>query len=233
MTANETKTKVPAIYGALAKVQAAMANIPKNGRMSFGKTNYEYLKADDVQERINPLLTEHGIIVSSQYTVTDVLRGSERGVPFVYVNLTLEYISVKDGSKHVVTAVGESQAQDDKSINKALTQAIKNSHRATFQFASGEPEPDDPAPAVPSRAVTQAKAAKGAGPVTRPKAPAGGTELNKVKDHIRATYLKENPKGAPTVKKIVDEVKAEGKIADEVQIYTEAAKRLGVPYGTE
>jgi ERF superfamily len=153
--------KVPAIYGAIANVQAGLANIPKNGVMKFGATSYTYLKADDVQEAINPLLNSHGVIVRPEYTVETLTRGRGEGAPYVYVSLALTYVAVEDGSEFTVRSVGESAATDDKSINKALTQAIKNAHRVTFQFASGEPEPDDvPAvssPAVPRKSVAEQK----------------------------------------------------------------------------
>lgn len=142
------KSTAPAVYGAIHNVMKGLANIPKNGVMKFGNTHYQYLKADDVQEKLNPLLVEHGIIVKSDYTVETLNRGrsEQASVPYVYVHLILTYISIEDGSEFQVSGFGEAQASDDKSINKALTQAIKNVHRATFQFASGEPEPDDFAP---------------------------------------------------------------------------------------
>lgn len=183
---------VPAIYGQLRQVMIGLANIPKNGDMSFGATKYKYLRADDVQEKLNPLLTEHGIIVKSDYDVETLNRGRGEGAPFVYVNLTLTYISVEDGSTLEVTAVGESAASDDKSINKALTQAIKNTHRATFQFASGEPEPDDIAPKAEGAVTTTPAARKIATATAKVQQKAlagdkgGDTELKALQDAVRA-----------------------------------------------
>lgn len=189
------KGSAPAIYGAIHKVMEGMASIPKNGVMSFGKTNYTYLKADDVQERLNPLLVEHGIIVKADYTVENVDRGRGEGaptVPYVYVQLLLTYIAVEDGSELQVSGFGEAQAADDKSINKALTQAIKNVHRTTFQFASGEPEPDDYAPgqnAAPQQtSAAQAKIDQ-ARPSAAPQQAAGSTQaqaLDSLRNAIKA-----------------------------------------------
>lgn len=179
--------KVPAIYGALLEVQRGLANIPKNGQMKFGATSYAYLRADDVQEKLNPLLTENRIVVRADYDVTDMDKANR---PWVYVNLVLTYVSVDDGSEFSVSAVGESQAGDDKSVNKALTQAIKNAHRATFQFASGEDEPDNHGPQSESPATKAVEAAKTMGkkpaPVSTPAPSAkpaqfpAQVELNKV-----------------------------------------------------
>lgn len=152
-----SEVKVPAIFNAMLKVMEGVANIPKNGEMSFGNTSYKYLKADDVQEALNPLLIKNKIVVGSRYTVDVGQRGNR---DYVYVTLELTYYSTEDGSEYpTVEAVGESIAGDDKSINKALTQAIKNAHRATFQFASGEPEPDGETsnPAEPAKKAPATK----------------------------------------------------------------------------
>lgn len=143
-TRKPAASTVPAIYTSLQKVMEGVANIPKTGVMNFGKTNYTYLKADDVQERLNPLLRENNIIVRPDYTVENVTRGGDRQINYVYVALSMTYISTVDGSEHITGPFyGEAQASDDKSINKALTQALKNANRVIFQFASGEPEADD------------------------------------------------------------------------------------------
>lgn len=164
------ENNLPAIYPAMQRVMAGIANIPKTGEMKFGATNYKYLKADDVQEKLNPLLTENNVVVASQYDVTEGQRGNR---DYVYVTLTLTYISAEDGSHYPsVQAVGEAIAGDDKSINKALTQAIKNAHRTTFQFASGEPDPDDYAGAPETKstpAQRQIQKAKAAPKTQAPK----------------------------------------------------------------
>src|SRR5690606_11237249 len=127
---------VPAIYASLLEVQKGISNIPKNGEMKFGATNYKFLRAEDVQEKINPLLSENNIVTSAQYEVRESVRGNR---DYLYVDLALTYISTIDGSKFPpVLATGEAIAGDDKSINKALTGAIKAAHRATFQFSTGD-----------------------------------------------------------------------------------------------
>jgi hypothetical protein len=200
---------VPAIYAAMHKVMQGVANIPKSGEMKFGATNYKYLRADDVQEKLNPLLTENGIVVNAQYTVRDAEKGNRH---WVYVDLDLSYISTEDGSVFpVVKATGESIAGDDKSVNKALTQAIKNAHRATFQFASGEPEPDDlppgtQAPATPRTTPAQAKVDRAKGQ----SAPGRGGTLQNANVAIRK-YIGTDGAKKDAVNARMAELKAEGK----------------------
>lgn len=162
----ESKT-VPGVYAALSRVMEGLSNIPRTGQMSFKTTHYSYLKADDVQERLYPLLVENNLITIPAFDTHNYIRGEgpdRPGVPFVEVHLDLTYVYVPDGSQVTVSSVGECQGSDDKSVNKALTQAIKNAHRATFQFPSGEPEPDDYAPrevpAAPSKVSRQVAQAR-------------------------------------------------------------------------
>lgn len=169
----------PAIYAAMAKVFEGLKNVPKNGKMSHQGGSYSYLRADDVQEALNPLLVEHGVIVSSTYTSREVTRPAvDKTLPYVNVDLELVYHSVEDGStfppEGALRATGEAKGTDDKSINKALTQAIKNLHRTTFQFASGEPDSDD--------------------------ATAGGNEGQRVPTKSENTVAKARAKAAPAAK---------------------------------
>ena len=140
----------PAIYAAINEVMSGLTVIPRTGKMRIktqkATIEYDYLKSDDVQERLHPLLVEKGIAVQAQYATREIVRATrfENSVqPYVNVDLEVTYFAVSDGSSLTVKSVGECKAEDDKAINKALTQAIKNAHRATFQFPSGEPEPDD------------------------------------------------------------------------------------------
>ena len=86
---------VPAIYTSMLEVQKGIGNIPKNGEMKFGATSYKFLRAEDVQEKINPLLSENNIITNAQYGVRESVRGNR---DYVYVDLSLTYISSLDGS---------------------------------------------------------------------------------------------------------------------------------------
>lgn len=227
MAANEGKKEVPAIYASLAEVMKGLANIPKNGRMQHGNVKYDYLKADDVQEKLNPLLIENGIIVQSQYTTRDVEKS---GRWYVYVDLRLNYVSVKDGSMLASNATGESIAGDDKSTNKALTQAIKNCHRAMFQFTSGEAEPDDVTPGSDSGAKSTPPALKKAREsVAKPKKDdtIGGDSIALIKAEF--TDNDESKITGDDVKALAEEISADKKIdskSNREKLYSEVLRRL-------
>lgn len=177
--------KMVAIYKALGNVMEGIGNIPKTGVMKFGNTSYNYLRADDVQERLNPLLRENNIIVQPKYEYSQTsrsVRAGNDGIDFVLVTLHMTYISTIDGSAiEYGPFVGEAQGGDDKSINKALTQALKNANRIIFQFASGEQEPDDVAPQAQK---PEPKALAGAKRLPKPKTDVGG-ELATLKKQLQ------------------------------------------------
>ena len=55
----------PAIYAAINEVMSGLTVIPRTGKMRIktqkATIEYDYLKSDDVQERLHPLLVEKGI----------------------------------------------------------------------------------------------------------------------------------------------------------------------------
>lgn len=219
----------PAIYAALLEVQKGLANIPKNGVMDIANQKYNYLKAHDVQEKINPLLTKHGVIVLSDYSVRYLNPGETGLKAKTVVDLTLTYTAVADGSSVSVSAAGESLGMDDKSVNKALTQALKNSHRAQFQFSSGEAEPDD----FPSEPEARAKAPS-ATPKASPrasaqaKAPSATPSVDKVNSLVKSGKADKDEVAA-----LRDAVMAEKNIegpptgAQKEEVFSEILKRLG------
>lgn len=204
--------ETPAIYGSMLEVMKGVAKIPKNGVMSFGNTSYTYLKADDVQEKLNPLLAENNILVHSWYTTRDVEKGNRQ---WVYVDLSMRYYSTLDGScfpplgEDPIRATGESIAGDDKSINKSLTQSIKNAHRATFQFASGEPEPDD----VKTAPASTGQAASNSTQRTVEKARNAGTSADQKKI---VAYIGKDEEKRAKVNELHKKFKESGLTADKV-----------------
>lgn len=224
-TARIESVEVPAIYGAMQGVMAGIANIPKTGVMKFGSTNYTYLKADDVQEKLNPLLNENKIVVAAEYETTESDRGNRN---YVFVHLTLTYISSVDGSSFPpVRSVGECIAADDKSINKALTQAIKNAHRTAFQFASGEQDPDDAAPVQTPKAVENAQKLKDARQKAAPmkKSDSLSAGVMQIKARIRDNFIDKGKVTSEQVNKLTNDVKSDYDLEGK-ELYEEVLKRL-------
>jgi hypothetical protein len=147
----EAKAKVPGIYGKIAKITEEIGNIPKNGVMKFGSTNYSYIKADDILEKLHESLVANDVIVRPHVEAKQDVREAGANKFFVInsVTLTTTFIDVADGSEHTVVAAGESGEIGDKGLRKAITQAQKVTNLLTFAIASGEPDPDGQQPNLP------------------------------------------------------------------------------------
>ena len=201
---------VPAIYTSMLEVQKGIAKIPKNGEMKFGATNYKFLRAEDVQEKINPLLSENNIIVNAQYDVRETVRANR---DYIYVDLELTYISTIDGSKFPpVRATGEAIAADDKAINKSLTGAIKAAHRATFQFSTGDVTDADGADERKGASPVQRKldAARAPKPAAKKVAEVAGKSLSDAKAKIKSEWIDKGVVTSEQVNAVVKEVQATG-----------------------
>lgn len=143
--ARATKLAVPKIYAAIEAVQAGVGTIPKNGKMKFGNTEYEYVKNDDILEAVTVLLSTNHIVVRPELLAFETeLReiGANRTIPIVKVLLKQTYISTQDGSEFEVQVFGEATGSDDKGLRKAVTSAQKIANLLTFSIATGEPDPD-------------------------------------------------------------------------------------------
>lgn len=214
--------KVPAIYAAMGEVFKGLANVEKKGVGPAQQGGYAYLKADDVQAALNPLLSANNVIVQAPFTAFQAERGTKA---WVYVELEIRYCSTIDGSvwppreDDPIKATGESVGTDDKSVNKALTQAIKNAHRATFQFASGEKEPDDAPHGVdmtqPSAIEKAAEKAK----ATTAKPAAAKSTTSPLREKVRLEWIEKGKADKDYVNALVTEAKSKSIEGDDVWKY--------------
>ena len=136
---------VPKIYEAIAAIQAAVGNIPKNGVGPASQGAYKYVKNDDILEAIRTLMIKHKVITKPEILSYDMVErsiGKDRVVPMTVVQLRITYISVEDGSEFAVVVGSEGADNSDKGGRKAVTQAQKIANLLTFNIATGEPDPD-------------------------------------------------------------------------------------------
>lgn len=156
---------VPKIYAAIAKIQAGVGNIPKDGIGPASQGSYKYVRNDDILEKISKLLVEHKVIVRPRIIDHQLVTreiGANRSVALTVVTLETTYISTEDGSEFSVITTAEGADNGDKGGRKAVTQAQKIANLLTFSIATGEPDPDgiDVAPvaaAAPKESATARK----------------------------------------------------------------------------
>jgi hypothetical protein len=136
MTKEEKKPESPHVYEAIAGVIKALSKegIAKTRDNKQG-AGYKFRGIDDVLNVLSPLLPEHGLVILPRvrtHTMTE--RESKSGGALYFVTLCVDYdfISVKDGTTHTVTAYGEAMDSSDKATNKAMSAAYKSMVFITF-----------------------------------------------------------------------------------------------------
>lgn len=124
------------VYKAISAVQKALSErgIGKERKNQQG-AGYNFRGIDDVYNAVTPLLVKHGLCVIprvvSQKT-TD--RVSNKGSILIYATVEVEFdfVSVLDGSHHLVKTYGEAMDSGDKATNKAMSAAYKYAAIMTF-----------------------------------------------------------------------------------------------------
>lgn len=116
------------VYQAIAAVMGDLAKrgISKDQTNAFDK--YKFRGIDDLYNALGPLLARHGLLILPNVIERDVQeRTSQKGGAVFYVTVTVEFkfVSVDDGSTHVVRTYGEAMDRGDKGTNKAITSAFK------------------------------------------------------------------------------------------------------------
>ena len=183
----ETKVSVPKILQAIAKIQAGVGAIPKNGIGPASMGSYKYIKNDDILEKISALLIENNVIVQPNITKHELITreiGANRFVPVVVVELQTTFVSIEDGSTFSVVTCAEGADNGDKGTRKAVTQAQKIANLLTFSIATGEPDPDG-SDVAPNVAKTTAAGAK----IDNAKQPDAASAFNEIKAFLGANQI--------------------------------------------
>ncbi len=140
---------------------------------------YHFRSIDDIYALIGTLLVEHDLIVTphlrdlkSEIQPTKNSYGKDQLTNYVLVTVDYHFVSIEDGSTHLVSAPGEAFDTGDKATNKAMSAAYKymafqafhiplegqqtpDSDRDTFERAGPRKQTAESAPAKP---VTLTKA---------------------------------------------------------------------------
>lgn len=155
---------VGTIFAKIAKIQAEVGAIPKDGTGPSAKGSFKYVRAEDILDKIHALLVQENVIVipSLEYTKHTTEMVNNRQYVSVALTARYTYVSVDDGSSITVTAVGEgSDIGSDTATRKAATQALKISHLHTFTIPNSEFDDEGyEAPAGKAAAPANTKAAQ-------------------------------------------------------------------------
>lgn len=182
----------PKIYEAIAKIQAGVGNIPKDGIGPTSQGSYKYVKNDDILEKISKLLIENNVIIRPNILSHELVSrdlGANRSVHLTVVTLETTYISVEDGSEFVVITTAEGADNGDKGARKAVTQAQKIANLLTFSIATGEPDPDGIEVKAEAGVAKQTAASK---KIENAKGAGASAVFNEIKTFLGANGLNGN-----------------------------------------
>ena len=130
------------IYEKMAKVQAEVGAIEKNGKGPAAKGGFAFIKYEDVLDKIHALLVREGVILVPELSFYDnrVIEANNRQNIYSRVEAKYTFVATQDGSSVTVSSVGEgSDIGSDTATRKAATQAMKIAFLHTFTI----PNTDD------------------------------------------------------------------------------------------
>jgi len=134
------------VYKAISGVMADLAKIGIGKDKTNAQQGFKYRGVDDVMNELAALLPKHGLVVLPRVMKREMIeRQSAKGNALFYVWLDVEYdfVSVEDGSKHVVgPVVGEAMDSGDKASNKAMSIAYKYACFQAFCIPTEAVDPD-------------------------------------------------------------------------------------------
>lgn len=146
----------PKIAKAIMAIRRTIHPVAKSGLVEFGKTKYNYPKADDVMDQVIPLTAEHGLIIT-QSEVKQVLFEAERMLAITYAYTVVnedgdvwpERIE-RTGLAWVKSSRGE---VDDKASNKCSTQSEKYFYIKFFGIRTSDAAQLDNDAVVPGEVI--------------------------------------------------------------------------------
>ncbi len=147
------------VYKAINKIQAALC---REGIIKGHKNQqqgYSFRGIDDVFNTLSPLLAEHGLcILPSVLSRECIERQTKSGSALFYVVVEVEFhfVSVQDGSKHIVKTFGEAMDSADKATNKAMSAAYKYAALQAFSIPTeGDNDADASSHTVKPKSVAK------------------------------------------------------------------------------
>jgi hypothetical protein len=140
---------VARVYAAInaVAVELAEAGVAK-GHFNL-ENQYAYRSVDDVYNRVGPVLAKHKLCFLPRILERDAEeRSGSLGdvILHVTVRAAFDFVSVEDGSSHVVEAFGEALDSGDKGTAKAMQSAFKYALLQAFCVPLGPEDADARSP---------------------------------------------------------------------------------------
>ena len=134
------------VYECVSAVSADLARAGVSKDSKNAQQGYNFRGIDAMYNALAPLLSKHGLVILPRTMTRDVVeRQTKSGSALFYVTVEVEFdfVSAKDGSKHVVKTYGEAMDSADKATNKAMSAAYKYAVMQAFCIpTSGDNDAD-------------------------------------------------------------------------------------------
>jgi hypothetical protein len=125
----------PQVYRAINAITAAFARDGIAKTHTNLRDRYQYRSIDDLLNRLGPLLARHRLCILPRVlerTAAEQIGDGDALLTAVTVRVAYELVSCRDGSTHLVEAVGEAVDPSDKATAKALSAAYKSAMLQAF-----------------------------------------------------------------------------------------------------
>lgn len=148
-------TAYPArVAASIIKITNAIGRIQKEGRNEFQK--YAYTRWEDINEKLSPLLAEHGLVIVQSEQSRNLLEENDKGsVLAIVYHFTLINEHGDVWGPIEWTAIARLRDQkgvtDDKAASKCHTQAEKQFCIKQFKIRTDEYEDNDAHPTLPKK----------------------------------------------------------------------------------
>lgn len=138
---------VPHIYTALVAVKKRMSEVGlgKNRDAPAVLGGYKFRGIDDLYNALCEVEAQEGVIVFPRIVAERTeYQTSEKGRLQTHVHLTMElkFVSARDGSSEIATAIGEGIDSGDKASGKAQSNAMKFGHLEVYKIPTEGLSPD-------------------------------------------------------------------------------------------
>lgn len=132
------------IAAKILNVMKTVDKLSKDGNVSYGSTNYDYLSEEKITSEVRKAMIEEGLIIFP--TKMEYLGEREvetkKGLSFIdKIQATYIIEDSETGEQRQLQTIGSGMDSGDKSFYKAMTGAFKYAQRESFMISTGD-DPD-------------------------------------------------------------------------------------------
>jgi hypothetical protein len=129
----------PKVYAAITAITADLAKVGIAKERTNQELGYRFRGIDDIYNALSPLLAKHRLCILPRMLERSCLERSSAGGEALFavtVRAAFAFVSVRDGSSHIVETYGEALDGGDKATAKAMSAAYKY---AALQTSASRP----------------------------------------------------------------------------------------------